>query len=344
MTETPSPSSRHRSASPTAPRPTSPAVRPAISSCAEPLVGDGAVAKHLAGPDIRVGGQHVTGGREQQRDGHLGDRVGVAARRVQHRYPGGGGAGDVDVVGITAGGRDGPQRELEHRSAHRIGLHHKDIGAFCAGAVGQLLGGVDPQRGLVDPRVVDHIGQLAQLVETRPPQRGGHQGTRSRGHDCPCWRTVTRVSREEVTIGIDIGTTAVKAVAADEHGQVVARTRIPHRAAGTGTGQARARRRAGMAQRPGGGPRAAGPPRRPRGGRLGDGPVPDRGRRRRQSRSRRACCTATAAAGFRLRPQAWASWSARRPSSCGGRRGKRPPRRGTGPRPRWPTTRWRARR
>ena len=39
---------------------------------------------------------------------------------------------------------------------------------------------------------------------------------------------MTRVSREVVTIGIDIGTTAVKAVAADEHGQVVARTRIPH--------------------------------------------------------------------------------------------------------------------
>jgi len=39
---------------------------------------------------------------------------------------------------------------------------------------------------------------------------------------------VTRVSHEEVTIGIDIGTTAVKAVAADEHGHVVARTRIPH--------------------------------------------------------------------------------------------------------------------
>ncbi len=39
---------------------------------------------------------------------------------------------------------------------------------------------------------------------------------------------MTRVSRKEVTIGIDIGTTAVKAVAADEHGRVVARTRIPH--------------------------------------------------------------------------------------------------------------------
>jgi xylulokinase len=36
------------------------------------------------------------------------------------------------------------------------------------------------------------------------------------------------VSRKDVTIGIDIGTTAVKAVAADENGQVTARVRIPH--------------------------------------------------------------------------------------------------------------------
>jgi xylulokinase len=39
---------------------------------------------------------------------------------------------------------------------------------------------------------------------------------------------VTPVSAKAVTIGIDIGTTAVKAVAADEDGRVVARTRIPH--------------------------------------------------------------------------------------------------------------------
>ena len=39
---------------------------------------------------------------------------------------------------------------------------------------------------------------------------------------------MTPVSRKEVTIGIDIGTTAVKAVAADADGRVVARTRIPH--------------------------------------------------------------------------------------------------------------------
>jgi xylulokinase len=39
---------------------------------------------------------------------------------------------------------------------------------------------------------------------------------------------VTPVSREEVTIGIDIGTTAVKALAVDEDGRVLARARIPH--------------------------------------------------------------------------------------------------------------------
>jgi xylulokinase len=39
---------------------------------------------------------------------------------------------------------------------------------------------------------------------------------------------VAAVSRNEVTIGIDIGTTAVKAVAADENGHVAARARIPH--------------------------------------------------------------------------------------------------------------------
>lgn len=39
---------------------------------------------------------------------------------------------------------------------------------------------------------------------------------------------MTPVSRNDVTIGIDIGTTAVKAVAAAEDGRVAARVRIPH--------------------------------------------------------------------------------------------------------------------
>jgi xylulokinase len=39
---------------------------------------------------------------------------------------------------------------------------------------------------------------------------------------------VTPVSRNDVTIGVDIGSTAVKAVAADADGRVTARVRIPH--------------------------------------------------------------------------------------------------------------------
>jgi xylulokinase len=39
---------------------------------------------------------------------------------------------------------------------------------------------------------------------------------------------VTPVSRNGVTIGVDIGSTAVKAVAADADGRVTARARIPH--------------------------------------------------------------------------------------------------------------------
>ena len=39
---------------------------------------------------------------------------------------------------------------------------------------------------------------------------------------------MTPVSREDVTIGIDVGSTAVKAVAADSDGRVTARIRIPH--------------------------------------------------------------------------------------------------------------------
>ena len=120
------------------------------------------------------------------------------------------------------------KRQVEHRATDRITLDDKHIGALCRGPLGQLLGGVDPQRRLIDPRVVDHVGELAQLVETRTAQRSRHQGPKS-GHDCSCWRTVTPVSAKgPITIGIDIGTTAVKAVAADEDGHVVARTRIPH--------------------------------------------------------------------------------------------------------------------
>src|SRR4029077_15609460 len=110
-------------------------------------------------------------------------------------------------------------RQVEPRPAYRIPLDDKHIHVLRRGAFGQLLGGVDPKRRLADPRVVDDVGRLAQLVEPRTTQWSRHQRPKSR-HECSCWRTVTRVSAKEVTIGIDIGTTAVKAVAPDEQGRV----------------------------------------------------------------------------------------------------------------------------
>src|SRR5205085_478262 len=49
------------------------------------------------------------------------------------------------------------------------------------------------------------------------------------GHEPTYFRTMSPVSGSDVTIGIDIGTTSVKAVAADGDGNVVARARVPHR-------------------------------------------------------------------------------------------------------------------
>src|SRR5437588_11904606 len=40
---------------------------------------------------------------------------------------------------------------------------------------------------------------------------------------------MTPASQSELAVGIDIGTTSVKAVAADADGNVVARSRVPHR-------------------------------------------------------------------------------------------------------------------
>ncbi|CFR82214.1 Uncharacterised protein [Mycobacterium tuberculosis] len=105
-----------------------PGSQPGDFGTAEPLIGDGAVAKDVAGPHICVRGNQVPGDGQQQGHRHLGDSVGVASRGVQHRYAGRGGAGDVDVAGIPAGGGDHPQPPLEHRATDRVTFHHKNIG------------------------------------------------------------------------------------------------------------------------------------------------------------------------------------------------------------------------
>ena len=248
---------------------------------AEPLIRDGAVAEHLACPHLPVGRHHVAGGGEQKCERHLGNRVGIAGRRVQHRNARRRRTGHVDVVRVAAGGGDCPQSEVEHRTSNRITLHDNNIGGFCTDPLGELLGAVDPQRGLVDPRVVDDVGELPQLVQAGTAQRRGHQCAKS-GHVCTCWRTVTPVSRgsaaNDVTIGIDIGTTAVKAVAADEHGRVIARARVPHQVRVPEPDRLEHDADEAWRRGPVGGDAAPGSARRAGGRRLGDGAVADRGR------------------------------------------------------------------
>ena len=118
-------------------------------------------------------------------------------------------------------------------------------GALGGHPLGQLCGVVDAQGGLVEPRIEHEIGQLVQQVEAGAAHRGGHQGLRPGschvGRDSPCARRASSIMtdhdtcvrfmssvREPVTVGVDIGTTSVKALAVDENGQVVARSRVPH--------------------------------------------------------------------------------------------------------------------
>ena len=125
----------------------------------------------------------MAGGGKQQRQGHLGDRIGVAGRGVEHRNTGGGSAGNVDVIGISPGGGYRSQPKLEHRAGHRITFHHNHISGFGGDPIGQLVGGVDAQWGLFYPRVVDHVCQLPELGETCTLKWGGYQSARMKRHD-----------------------------------------------------------------------------------------------------------------------------------------------------------------
>ena len=140
---------------------------------AEALVRDRAVPVHLARAHVPVGGHEVPGDGEQQGDGHLGDAVGVAAGRAQHRDALGGGAGHVDVGGVAAGRADGDERQVEHRARARVGLADQDGGAELGRPRRQLLLVEQPERLVVDPRVHHQLAELAEGVEPRSAQRGG---------------------------------------------------------------------------------------------------------------------------------------------------------------------------
>ncbi len=177
----------------------------------EPLVGDGAVAVDLAGAHVEVGPGDPAGDRQQQADGQFGDRVGVAPGGPQHGDALGGGAGDVDVGGITPAGADGHQGEVEHRPLHGVGLHDEQVGALGGDALGQRVGVVDAQRPVVDPRVEHHVGDLAQRVEAGPAEgsrderavgsgfrHAGSLASRSRGPQRPARDPDIGVSNDNV--------------------------------------------------------------------------------------------------------------------------------------------------
>ena len=168
ITRMPSPSSRQRVARPTAPSPTRPAVRPGELPAAEALVGDRAVAVHLALAHVAVGGDEVAGDGEQQADGELGHAVGVAARAPAARgcpwrwRPSRStlvGSPRVEPMATSGRSSTGP--------AALVGLADEDRGPELGGAGGQLLLVVEPERLLVDPRVDD---ELAELLEGGDPR------------------------------------------------------------------------------------------------------------------------------------------------------------------------------
>ena len=63
------------------------------------------------------------------------------------------------------------ERQVEHRSLARVGLADEHGRADFLGPLGELLGVVQPQRVVVDPRVDDDLAELLQRVEPRTAQR-----------------------------------------------------------------------------------------------------------------------------------------------------------------------------
>ncbi len=94
------------------------------------LVRDLAAGVHLAGAHVVVGRHEVAVHGEEQCDRDLGDRIGVAAGRAQHRDPRLRRGRDVDVVGVASARADHAQIAVEDRTVHEVGLDDEDVGAL----------------------------------------------------------------------------------------------------------------------------------------------------------------------------------------------------------------------
>ena len=208
------------------------------------LVGDLPVPVDLALSHVAVGRDHAARGGEQEGHSELGHGVGVAPRCAQDRDPGSGGRRHVDVGGITAAAGHGQDRLLVEVGAAHVTLDNHDVGAFGRRPLGELVGVVDAEGGLVQPGIEHQIRQFVQQVEAGTAHRGRHQSLRA--GTCHVGRTLLvgrtssimtdhdmrvrfmKSSGSAVTVGVDVGTTSVKALAVDAHGRVVARSRVPH--------------------------------------------------------------------------------------------------------------------
>src|SRR5206468_2718580 len=106
-----------------------------------------------------------------------------AAGGPQHRDAGRSGAGYVHVRRVAARGANGLEGQLEHRARALVGLADEDRGVELAGLGCQLLGVVDAQGAVLDPWLVDDVGDRAQLLEAGPAEGRGYKGTRSIAHE-----------------------------------------------------------------------------------------------------------------------------------------------------------------
>ena len=149
------------------------------------LVGDLAARVDLARAHVVIGGHEPAVHGEHERDRDLGDGVGVAARGAQHGDAGLGRGRDVDVVGVAAARADAHERKVEDRALDRVGLDDEEVRALGLDAGGELLPVVEPERDLLDPGVVDDVGQGLQSLHALAAKGRGDECSRSIRHVAP---------------------------------------------------------------------------------------------------------------------------------------------------------------
>ena len=140
-----------------------------------------------------------------------------------------------DTLRSFEGGDIGPRLlDLSHRCWRTRGIG--DFWQHMLVAEGAFDIAVDPIVSLWDVAalvpIVAEAGGRWSTVDGREEAAGGSfVCTNGRLHDdvLAALAAVASAAMSEITVGIDIGTSSVKAVAADADGNVVARSRIPHR-------------------------------------------------------------------------------------------------------------------